>query len=77
MEEVKQLPLFQAPGWWRESLLEGITCQHGAAVAGWPGRQATAPVHAGILLLAAEISASFLQCSNFTAGEGGSAAATG
>lgn len=53
----------------------GITCQHGAAVAGWPGREATAPAHAGILLVSAEISASFLQSSNFTAGGGRSPAA--
>lgn len=53
----------------------GITCQHRAAVAAGPGREATAPVHAGILLLAAEISVFFLQCSNFTAGGGRSAAA--
>lgn len=43
---------------------------------GWcPCRGATAHVRAEVLLLAAEISASFLQCSNFTAGGGGSAAA--
>lgn len=44
-------------------------------MAGCPCREATAHVHAEILLLAAEISASFSQCSNFTAGGGGSAAA--
>lgn len=56
-------------------LLWQITHQHGAAMAVCPCREATAHVHAEILLLAAEISASFLQCSNFTAGGGGSAAA--
>lgn len=44
-------------------------------MAGCPWREATAHAHAEILLLTAEISASFLQCSNFTAGGGGSAAA--
>lgn len=53
----------------------GITQQHGAALAGCPCGEATAHAHAEIFPLAAEISASFLQCSNFTAGGGGSAAA--
>lgn len=69
LEEMKQLSLFQAPGWWMKWLYWGITREHRAAMAGCPCGEATAHVHAEILLLAAEISASFSQCSNFTAGE--------